>query len=164
MTSYETITGRWFFCLRKPCYLSTCIWFSSGVPAILPYLTNQSFFTGFHLPPAVLACNRSCILVISMRRGTRASTASRGSGRAHAILSTINSTVFTNHRFLGGFHSPSSVSAPRMRILVSSTIQRWCLIGSRPKSGVMCRTTSRIWGRDWLDTLNTIIPAFSCGG
>jgi hypothetical protein len=43
---------------QELCDISTCICFSSGVPAIFPNLMNQRRFSGFHLPPAALACSR----------------------------------------------------------------------------------------------------------
>ena len=74
-----------------------CICFSKGVPAILPYFTNQCFFFGFHQPPAAWACNRIGMSVTSMRRGTSVSAAYRGGG-LQADLSTTNSTDFNRCR------------------------------------------------------------------
>ncbi len=64
-------TGRCFFMLIAYHLSSICRCFSMGVPAILPYFTNQSRFPGFHLPPAALACNRIVMSAASMRKGTR---------------------------------------------------------------------------------------------
>jgi hypothetical protein len=77
---------------------SICRCFSRGVPAILPYFTNQRRFPGFHLPPAALACNRIGMSAASMRRGTRVSAVYRGGGGVHSVLSTINSIVFSRCR------------------------------------------------------------------
>ncbi len=65
------------------------------MPAILPYFTNQSCFSGFHLPPAALACWRACISATLICRGTRVSAVYRGGGGDHSSFSTINSTVFS---------------------------------------------------------------------
>ena len=91
-------TGRCFSRCEKTHFASICICFSSGVPAILPYLKNQSCFSGFHLPPAALACSRACISATLMCRGTRVSAVYRGRGGVHASLSTISSTVFSRCR------------------------------------------------------------------
>ena len=74
---------------------SICICFSRDVPAILPYFTNQSCFSGFHLPPAALAWSRIGMSAASMCRGTRVSATYRGEGGVHSVLSTINSMVFS---------------------------------------------------------------------
>jgi hypothetical protein len=52
-------TGRCFFMIVAYHLSSICRYFSRGMPAILPYFTNQSRFPGFHLPPAALAYNRT---------------------------------------------------------------------------------------------------------
>ena len=105
-------TGRCFFMLIAYHLSSICICFSRGVPAILPYFTNQSRFPGFHLPPAALACNRIGMSAASMRRGTRVSALYRGGGGVHSVLSTINSTVFSRCRnsasYLKRTHSRAS--------------------------------------------------------
>lgn len=75
---------------------STCICFSSGVPAILPYFTNQSFLSGFHHPPAAFACCRIGMSEASIRRGTRVSATYRGGGGAHSqkpCLSAAHATA-----------------------------------------------------------------------
>jgi hypothetical protein len=41
--------------------------FPRGVPAILRYIANQRYFSGFHLPPAALACNRIGMSAASIR-------------------------------------------------------------------------------------------------
>jgi hypothetical protein len=91
-------TGRCFFMLYDYHIASTCICFSRDVPAILPYFTNQSCFSGFHLPPAAFAWNRIGMSATSIRRGTRVSAVYRGGGGVHSDLSTINSTVFNRCR------------------------------------------------------------------
>ena len=91
-------TGRCFFTFIAHHFSSICRCVSSGVPAILPYFTNQSRFPGFHLPPAALARNRIGMSVASMRRGTRVSAVYRGVGGVHSVLSTINSIVFSRCR------------------------------------------------------------------
>ena len=77
---------------------STCICFSRGVPTILPYFTNQSFFSGFHRPPAAFACNRIGMSTAWICRGTTVSAVYRGGGGVHSALSTINSIVFSRCR------------------------------------------------------------------
>ena len=79
-------------------FSSTCICFSRGVPAILPYFANQSRFPGFHLPPAALACERIEMSAASIRRGTRLSAVYFGGGGVHSFFSTINSIVFSRCR------------------------------------------------------------------
>jgi hypothetical protein len=91
-------TGRYLFIFTIIYDSSICICFSRDVPAIFPNFTNQRRFSGFHLPPAALACNRSGISAASMRRGTSMSAEYRGAGGVHSILSTINSTVFNRCR------------------------------------------------------------------
>jgi hypothetical protein len=91
-------TGICFFMLIAYHLSSIYRCFSRGVPAILPYFTNQRRFPGFHLPPAALACNRIGMSAASMRRGTRVSALYRGGGGVHSVLSTINSIVFRRCR------------------------------------------------------------------
>jgi hypothetical protein len=77
---------------------STCICFSSGVPAIFPYLTSQSFFSGFHRPPAALACCRAGMSAALIRRGTIMSSEYRCAGGVQGVRSTISSIVFNRCR------------------------------------------------------------------
>lgn len=91
-------TGICFLHLSEYQEASTCICFSRGVPTILSYFTNQSFFSGFHLPPAAFAWTRIGMSVALMRKGTRAFAAYRGCGGVHSDFSTINSTVFSRCR------------------------------------------------------------------
>ena len=55
-------TGRCFSAIFHLSLSSICICFSSGVPAILPYFTNQSCFSGFHRPPAAFAFPQFCFV------------------------------------------------------------------------------------------------------
>jgi hypothetical protein len=41
--------------------------FPRGVPAILLSIANQRCFSGFHLPPAALVCNRIGMSAVSIR-------------------------------------------------------------------------------------------------
>ena len=91
-------TGRCFPYFSRYQKASVCICFSRGVPTILSYFTNQSLFSGFHLPPAAFAWNRIGMSEASMRRGTRVSAAYCGCCGVHSDLSTINSTVFSRCR------------------------------------------------------------------
>lgn len=59
---------------------------------------NQSFFSGFHRPPAALTCVRIGMSAAWMCRGTTVSAVYRGGGGVHSALSTINSIVFSRCR------------------------------------------------------------------
>src|SRR6266480_1732781 len=83
----QAYTGRCFPLVFHLSVSSICICFSSGVPEILPYVTNQSCFSGFHRPPAAFACALSSAPFRTLRYGEEPGCQKRiaGVGRGGSI-------------------------------------------------------------------------------
>ena len=74
---------------------SAGICLSIGVPAMLPYLTNQSCSSGFHVPSAALIAALKARSEALIRTGTRDSAANRTGGCFQSVFSIISSNVFS---------------------------------------------------------------------
>jgi hypothetical protein len=61
---------------------------------MLPYLTNQSCSSGFHLPPAALMVALKARSEAGPRTGAKDSVANREGGVFQSVFSIISSTVF----------------------------------------------------------------------
>ena len=99
---------------------STIRSFSSFVPAMHPYRTNQSCCLGSQRPPTALACSCKDFSVTPILKGTSVLSGYLAGGGVHSHSLTIISTVFTCRRV--SHHSDNERKSVRHNIAPATSL------------------------------------------